>query len=77
MVGGTHIQYTVGRFNPTFATRDEKQTMIDLRGISSNWFKTWFVAPKGFLGYGLWLAQVVLDGSVRYEYQSRLQFLSV
>jgi hypothetical protein len=26
-----------GRFKPAFAERDEKQIMIDLRGISSNW----------------------------------------
>jgi hypothetical protein len=32
-----------GRFKPAFAERDRKQTMIDLRGISSNWFKTSFV----------------------------------
>ncbi len=24
--------------NPVFAERDKKQTMIDLRGISTNWF---------------------------------------
>ncbi len=28
-----------GRFKPAFAKRDKKQTMIDLRGISTNWFK--------------------------------------
>jgi hypothetical protein len=27
------------RFKPAFVKRDEKQTMIDLRGISTNWFK--------------------------------------
>jgi hypothetical protein len=27
-----------GRFKPAFAEIDEKQTMIDLRGISANWF---------------------------------------
>jgi hypothetical protein len=27
------------RFKPAFAERDKKQTMIDLRGISTNWFK--------------------------------------
>jgi hypothetical protein len=25
---------------PAFAERDKKQTMIDLRGISTNWFKS-------------------------------------
>ncbi len=28
-----------GRFKPAFAKRDKKQTMIDLKGISTNWFK--------------------------------------
>jgi hypothetical protein len=28
-----------GRFKPVFAESDRKQTMIDLRGISTNWFK--------------------------------------
>ncbi len=28
-----------GRFKPAFAQRDKKQPMIDLRGISTNWFK--------------------------------------
>ncbi len=28
----------VGRFKPAFAERDKQQAMIDLRGISSNWF---------------------------------------
>ena len=27
-----------GRFKRVFAERDKKQTMIDLRGISTNWF---------------------------------------
>jgi hypothetical protein len=27
-----------GRFKPALAERDEKQKMIDLRGISTNWF---------------------------------------
>jgi hypothetical protein len=26
------------RFKEAFAERDKKQTMIDLRGISTNWF---------------------------------------
>jgi hypothetical protein len=26
-------------FKPAFAKRDKKQTMIDLRGIATNWFK--------------------------------------
>jgi hypothetical protein len=30
------------RFKPAFIERDKKQTMIDLRGISSNWFKNQF-----------------------------------
>jgi hypothetical protein len=28
-----------GRFKPAFSERDKKQTIIDLRGISTNWFK--------------------------------------
>jgi hypothetical protein len=28
-----------GRFKPAFAERDRKQTMKNLRGISTNWFK--------------------------------------
>jgi hypothetical protein len=28
-----------GRFKPAFAEKDQKQTMIDLRGISTNWLK--------------------------------------
>jgi hypothetical protein len=28
-----------GRFKPAFAKRDKKQTMTDLRGISTNWVK--------------------------------------
>jgi hypothetical protein len=28
------------RLKPAFAERDKKQKMIDLRGISTNWFKT-------------------------------------
>ncbi len=31
--------YRVGRFKAAFAERDKKQTRIDLRGISANWFK--------------------------------------
>jgi hypothetical protein len=42
-----------GRFNPAFFERDKKQTIIDLRGISTNWFKNQFCPSKGFLGYGL------------------------
>jgi hypothetical protein len=30
------------RFKPAFAKRDKEQKMIDLRGISSNWFKNQF-----------------------------------
>jgi hypothetical protein len=29
-----------GRFNLAFVKRDKKPTIIDLRGISTNWFKT-------------------------------------
>jgi hypothetical protein len=28
-----------GRFKPACAERDKRQTMIDLRGISTNWLK--------------------------------------
>jgi hypothetical protein len=43
-----------GRFNPAFFERDKKQTIIDLRGISTDWFKkTSYVPSQGFLGYGL------------------------
>ncbi len=42
------------RFKPAFAERDKKQTMIDLRGFSTNWCKNQFyVPPQAFLGYGL------------------------
>jgi hypothetical protein len=34
-----------GRFKPAFAARDKKQTMIDLRGISANWFKNQLCPP--------------------------------
>jgi hypothetical protein len=38
---GGHEQLTSngGRFNPAVAEREKKETMIDLRGISTNWFK--------------------------------------
>jgi hypothetical protein len=37
--GQEQLISNVGRLNkPAFAERDKKQTMIDLRGISSNWF---------------------------------------
>jgi hypothetical protein len=42
-----------GRFNPVFSERGKKQTIIDLRGISTNWLKNSSVPPQGFLGYGL------------------------
>jgi hypothetical protein len=29
----------LGGLKPAFAERDKKQTMIDLRGIFTNWFK--------------------------------------
>jgi hypothetical protein len=37
------------RFKPAFVERDKKQTMTDLREISTNSY----VPPQGFLGYGL------------------------
>jgi|LakMenEpi03Aug12_release.lakeMendotaPanAssembly.Ray.scaffolds.fasta_scaffold2500607_1 hypothetical protein len=38
---GTHEQLISNSvlFKPAFAKRDEKQAMIDLRGISTNWLK--------------------------------------
>jgi hypothetical protein len=36
-----------GRFKSAFVERYKKQTMIDIRGISTNWFKK---DPLGFLG---------------------------
>jgi hypothetical protein len=38
---GSHEQPTsnIGRFKPAFDERDKKQILIDLRGISTNWFK--------------------------------------
>jgi hypothetical protein len=42
-----------GRFKPTFAKRDIKQTLTYLRGICQTGFKTSFFAPEGSLGYGL------------------------
>jgi hypothetical protein len=33
--------------------RDEKQAMIDLREISTDWFKTSYVPPLGFQDCGL------------------------
>jgi hypothetical protein len=37
------------RFKPAFAERDRKQTMINLRGISPNWFKNQLCSsPLGF-----------------------------
>ncbi len=44
----------VSWFKPPFAERDNKQSMIDLRGISTNWFETSYVPLLGFLGYKLW-----------------------
>jgi hypothetical protein len=41
-----------GRFKPAFAKRDKKQTMIDLRGISTNWFKTVVSFHKAFKTVG-------------------------
>ena len=34
------------RFKPAVAERDKKQTMIDLRGISTNWFKNQLCPSK-------------------------------
>jgi hypothetical protein len=34
-----------GRFKPAFDEKDKTQTMIDIRGISTNWFKASFVPP--------------------------------
>jgi hypothetical protein len=41
---GSHEQLisNVGSFKPAFDERDQKQTLIDLRGISTNWFKNQF-----------------------------------
>jgi hypothetical protein len=38
--GGGHEQLSSngGRFKPAYAERDKRQTMIDLPGISTNWF---------------------------------------
>jgi hypothetical protein len=44
-------------YKPAFAERDKKQTVIDLRGIATNWLKTNYDPPQGFLGYGLRLQQ--------------------
>ncbi len=37
--GHEPMNSNAGRFKPPFAVRDKKQTMIDPRGISTNWFK--------------------------------------
>jgi hypothetical protein len=37
------------RLKPAFSERDKMQTMIDLPGISTDWFKTSYVPPQGFL----------------------------
>jgi hypothetical protein len=36
-----------GRFKPAFAQRDKKQTMIDIRKISTNWFKNQLCPSTG------------------------------
>jgi hypothetical protein len=36
--GHEQLITNIGRFQPAFAERDKKQKMIDLRGISTNWF---------------------------------------
>jgi hypothetical protein len=40
-----------GRFKPAFTERDKKQTMIDLRGISTNWLKNQLYLSIRILGY--------------------------
>jgi hypothetical protein len=37
-----------------FAQRDKKQTMIGLRWIFTNWFKSQLCAPARLSGYRLW-----------------------
>jgi hypothetical protein len=38
-----------GRFKPAFAERDKKTMIhVDLRGISTNWFKTQLRPSEGF-----------------------------
>jgi hypothetical protein len=39
------VSNSVG-FKPAFAKRDEKQTIIDLRRISTNWFKKPGLCPS-------------------------------
>ncbi len=39
-VGHEQMISNGGKFKPAFAEKDKKQTMIDLRGISTNWFKS-------------------------------------
>ncbi len=40
-----------GGLNRAFAKRDKKQTMNDLRGISTNWFKNQFCPHSIRLSY--------------------------
>jgi hypothetical protein len=39
-------------FKPAFSERDKKQTMTDLRAISTKWFKPSYIPPKSFLATG-------------------------
>jgi hypothetical protein len=39
---------------PAFVKRDKKETMIDIRGISTNWLKNLFcLSTRLSIGYGL------------------------
>jgi hypothetical protein len=38
-----------GRFKAAFAERDKKQTRVDLRGISANWFKNHFYVLVAYI----------------------------
>jgi hypothetical protein len=46
------------RFKPAFAERDKKQTMINLRGIPTNWFKNQLCPSTRIFGYG---SELVVD----------------
>jgi hypothetical protein len=47
-VDGSHEQLISNgeRLKPAFSERDKKQKMIDLRGISTNWFKNKLLCPS-------------------------------
>ncbi len=73
------------RFKPNFAERDKKhaefllQTMTDLRGVSTYWFKTCYVPQLVFLGYVIWTNSVlsltiVLSLNVLYPHRLFLAF---